>query len=400
MSDGYDPLASVQAAGPPGTISFNYGLPDPGTFPADDLQRAAKGALGQRPELALQYGPEQGYGPLIDSLREKLAREEGLELRRPEIMLTGGSAQALDHLCTLYTHLGDVALVEAPSYHQALQLLADHELNLVQVPIDDGGLQVEALTACLEALPQQSDRSGPRPTPRARILYAIPNFQNPSGVTLAAERRRAILELAERYDLLIIEDDAYRDLSYGAALPPSLFALDDGRGRVLRIGSFSKILAPGLRMGWLMGSVDRIARVIESGLRVIGGGANPLVANMLADYCQQGLLEPHIGYLRHLYQERRDIMLAALDAHMPEDVRWTRPGGGFFVWLTLPEPLRAAQVVEQAQHAGVMVLAGDSFFAQHPTGQHLRLAFSFVTPENIQKGIEKLGRVLRSAPIV
>ncbi len=399
MSGGYDPLASVQAAGPPGTISFNYGLPDPGAFPAGDLQLAAQRALGQRPELALQYGPEQGYGPLIDFLRERLSREEGLELQRPEIMLTGGSAQAIDHLCTLYTRPGDVALVEAPSYHQALQLLADHELNLVQVPIDDDGLQVAALAARLEALPQ-SDRSGHQPAPRARILYVIPNFQNPSGVTLAAERRRAVLELAERYDLLIIEDDAYRDLSYEAELPPSLFALDDSRRRVLRIGSFSKILAPGLRMGWLMGSTDSIARVIDSGLRVIGGGANPLVANILADYCQQGLLEPHIGSLRHLYQERRDIMLAALEAHMPDAVRWTQPGGGFFVWLTLPKPLRAAQVVEQAEHEGTMVLAGDSFFAQHPTGQHLRLAFSFVAPENIQKGIEKLARVLRSAPIV
>lgn len=397
MSGEYDPLASVQAAGPPGTISFNYGLPDPGTFPAGDLQRAASRALAQRPELALQYGPEQGYGPLIDYLREKLARDEGLNLRRPEIMLTGGSAQALDHLCTLYTRPGDLALVEAPSYHQALQLLGDHGLDLVQVPVDEGGLQVGALAACLEALPQTSTGSGSQLAQRARILYVIPNFQNPSGVTLAAERRQAVLELAERHNLLIIEDDVYRDLSYGAELPPSLFALDEGRGRVLRIGSFSKILAPGLRFGWLLGSEERIDRMIDSGLRVIGGGANPLVANTLADYCQQDLLEPHIGHLCELYRERRDIMLAALEAEMPEGVRWTRPGGGFFVWLTLPEPLRVAQVVEQAERAGVMVLAGDSFFAQHPTGEHLRLAFSFVTPEKIQKGIGVLGSVLASA---
>jgi len=397
MSEAYDPLASVQAAGPPGTISFNFGLPDPGTFPAGDLQQAASRTLRQRPDLALQYGPEQGYGPLIDYLREKLAREEGLEVQRPEITLTGGSAQALDHLCTLYTRPGDLALVEAPSYHQALQLLGDHELNLVQVPVDEGGLQVDALAACLEALPQQSDGTESQLAQRARILYVIPNFQNPSGVTLATGRRQAVLELAERHHLLIIEDDVYRDLSYGAELPPSLFALDAGRGRVLRIGSFSKILAPGLRFGWLMGPVDRIARVIDSGLRVIGGGANPLVANILADYCQQGLLEPHIGYLRQLYRERRDIMLAALEDEMPEGVRWTRPGGGFFVWLMLPEALHVAQVVEQAQQAGVMVLAGDSFFAQRPTGEHLRLAFSFVTPKNIQKGIGVLGSVLASA---
>jgi len=397
MSVGYDPLASVQAAGPPGTISFNYGLPDPGTFPSDDLRRAVDGALRDRPELALQYGPEQGYGPLIDFLREKLAREEGLDLQRSGIMLTGGSAQTLDHLCTIFTRPGDVVLVEAPSYHQALQLLGDHDLNLVQVPIDDDGLQVEALAARLEALTQGFGATGSQPAPRVRFLYVIPNFQNPSGITLAADRRRAVLQLAERYDLLVIEDDVYRDLSYGDELPPSLFGLDDGGQRALRIGSFSKILAPGVRMGWLMAPADKIARIIDSGLRVVGGGANPLVANMLADYCQRGLLGPHIDRLRQLYQERRDIMLAALEAHMPEGVRWTEPGGGFFVWLTLPEPLRAVEVVEEARQAGIMVLAGDSFFAETPTGEHLRLAFSYVTPEKIQRGIEALARVLRPA---
>jgi DNA-binding transcriptional MocR family regulator len=353
------------------------------------LTQAASRALGQRPELSLQYGPEQGYGPLIDFLRDKLAREESLELPRPQLMLTGGSAQALDHLCLLYTRPGDVALVEAPSYHQALQLLGDHGLKLVQVPMDEGGMQTAALAACLEALP---------PSPlRARLLYVIPSFQNPSGVTLAAERRQEVLDLAEQHNLLIIEDDAYRDLAYGVGLPPSLFALDNVGRRVVRIGSFSKILAPGLRMGWIMGSPNRIARMVDSGLRVIGGGANPLVANTLADYCQQGLLDPHIASLRQLYRERRDIMLAALEAHMPVGVRWTRPGGGFFVWLTLPEPLCAARVVEQAQRVGIMVLAGDPFFAQRPTGEHLRLAFSFVTLDKIQKGIEGLGEVLLTA---
>jgi 2-aminoadipate transaminase len=399
MNSGYDPLASVQAAGPPGTISFNYGLPDPGTFPAEPLRRAMDRVLRERPGLALQYGPEQGYGPLIDFLRDKLAREEGLSTERPQIMLTGGSAQTLDHLCTLYTRPGDVVLVEAPSYHQALQLLGDHGLKLVQIPIDDSGLQIEALATCLNELSRQEAR--------VRLLYVIPNFQNPAGITLATERRRTMLELAERHDLLVVEDDVYRDLTYEGEVPPSLFALGAAqqsldrsvaeRQRVLRIGSFSKILAPGLRMGWLMGPISKIARLIDSGLRSIGGGANPLVANMLANYCQEGLLEPHIDYLRHIYQERRDIMLAALNENMPEGVRWTRPGGGFFVWLTLPEPLCTQQVVEEARKTGLMVLAGDPFFAEVPTGQHLRLAFSYVTPEKIRTGIELLGGVLRSS---
>jgi len=392
MAQEYDPLASVQAAGPPGTISFIYGLPDPATFPAATLGRLAEQVLQLRPELALQYGPEQGYGPLIDYLRERLARQEGLAIGRPQIMLSGGSAQALDHVCTLLTQRGDIVLVEAPTYHETLQLFRDHGLRPLQVPIDDDGLQVEALATRLEALAQ--DGQG------ARLLYIIPNFQNPSGITLAAERRAPILELARRFDLLVVEDDVYRDLAYGDQVPPSLFALNlegEGKeGRVLRIGSFSKILAPGVRLGWLMGPPDRIAQLIGSGLRCMGGGANPLVANVLADYCLEGLLEAHVEGLRWVYRQRRDAMLEALERHMPGGTEWTRPGGGFFVWLRLPEPLQAREVDDRAREEGLLIPVGDPFFAEAPTGQYLRLAFSYVTPQQIWKGIMLLGQVLAS----
>jgi 2-aminoadipate transaminase len=389
MNQDYDPLASVQAAGPPGTISFIYGLPDPITFPAEDLRRAADQVLRERPELALQYGPEQGYGPLIDYLRDKLHRDEGLVLERPQIMLTGGSAQALDHLCALFTQPGDRVLVEAPTYHETLQLFRDHGLRPLQVPIDQDGLQVEALAARLES----SAREGPA---GVRFLYTIPNFQNPSGITLAAARRQAVLDLAARYDLLVVEDDVYRDLAYEGHVPPSLFALDDGRW-VLRIGSFSKILAPGVRMGWLMGPAARIERLIGSGLRCMGGGANPLMANILAAYCQEGRLERHIEQLRQIYRERRDAMLVALAADMPEGVSWTRPAGGFFVWLGLPPSLRAAEVAARARDARLLIPVGDPFFAENPTGPYLRLAFSYVTPEKIKEGIQILAQVVRSA---
>ena len=392
MNQDYDPLASVQAAGPPGTISFIYGLPDPVTFPVEDLRRAADQVLHERPELALQYGPEQGYGPLIDYIRDKVRREEGLVLERPQIMLTGGSAQALDHLCTLFTRPGDCVLVEAPTYHESLQLFRDHGLHPLQVPIDEDGLQVEALAARLEALTRE-DRAG------ARFLYTIPNFQNPSGITLAASRRQAVLDLAARYGLLVVEDDVYRDLAYEGHVPPSLFALDGGR-RVLRIGSFSKILAPGVRMGWLMGPVAHIERLVGSGLRCMGGGANPLMANILAAYCREGRLERHIEQLRRVYRERRDAMLAALAvasaAGMPEGVSWTRPGGGFFLWLRLPASLRAAEVAARAREARLLIPVGDPFFAETPTGPYLRLAFSYVTPDKIEEGIQILAQVVRS----
>jgi 2-aminoadipate transaminase len=385
MTEQYDPMASVQAAGPPGVISFIYGLPDPESFPADDLRAAADQVLRERPEIALQYGPEQGYGPLIDYLIDKIARDEGMALERRNVVLTGGSTQALDHACTLFAKPGDRVLVEAPTYYETLQLFRDHDLNPIQAATDVHGLQVGDLSAILAA---QAGKGEP-----VRFLYTIPSFQNPSGVTLTTERRVAILDLAERYDVVILEDDVYRDLVYDGDVPPSLFELDGGR-RVLRIGSFSKILAPALRLGWMIGAPRLVERVVNSGLRCMSGGASPLVANILASYCQKGLLETHIERLREVYRERRDVTLRSLESLMPPSVRWTHPRGGFFVWLSLPEPLCAADVVARAKDAGLWLLAGDSFFAERATGQHLRLAFSYVAPQQISEGIETLGRVI------
>ena len=395
MTAEYDPLASVQAAGPPGTISFIYGLPDPATFPIEALRQAADRVLRDRPELALQYGPEQGYGPLIDYVRSKLARDEGLSVERPEIMLTRGSASTLDHIAVLFARPGDAVLVEAPTYHETLQLFRDHRLRPLQVPTDDDGLSVDALAARLEELARRGER--------ARLLYLIPNYQNPSGITLAAGRRRPILDLAAAHDLLVIEDDVYRDLAYEGAPPASLFAVERRdppgtrvAGRVLRIGSFSKILAPGLRLGWLLASSDHIQALVGSGLSAMGGGANPLIANIVAEYCLAGHLESHVERLRDVYRERRDAMLAALRAHMPAGVEWTHPGGGFFIWLRLPQPLLARDVAARARDQGLLIPVGDPFFAEQPTGQYLRLAFSYVTPERIREGVQKLGEVLRA----
>jgi 2-aminoadipate transaminase len=395
MSSDYDPLASVQAAGPPGTISFTYGLPDPATFPVEALRQAADRVLRDRPELALQYGPEQGYGPLIDYLRKKLARDEGLDIGRPEIMLTRGSASTLDHMATLLAQPRDVVLVEAPTYHETLQLFRDHRLHPLQVPTDGQGISVDGLAARLDELASRGER--------ACFLYLIPNYQNPTGITLAAERRRPILDIAAAHDLLVIEDDVYRDLAYEDAPPASLFAIERRdppgspvAGRVLRIGSFSKILAPGLRLGWLLASPDHIQALVYSGLSAMGGGANPLAANIVAEYCLQGHLEAHIERLRDVYRERRDAMLTALRIHMPNGAEWTHPGGGFFIWLRLPEPLLAQQVAGRARGEGLLIPVGNPFFAEQPTGQYLRLAFSYVTPERIREGIEKLGELLRA----
>jgi len=387
MNDSYDPLASVQAAGPPGSTSFCYGLPDPATFPVTELQCAFEKVFKKRASIALQYGPEQGYGPLIDYLRKKVKHSEGISLTRPQIMLSGGASQALDHLCTVFTRSSDIVLVEAPTYLDSIHLFRNHGLDVLQIQTDDEGLILEELVARLEEL----KRKGKKP----RFLYTIPTFQNPSGITLSENRRRAIINLAQESDFFIVEDDVYYDLAYTDLKVIPLFLLDNGE-RVLRLGSFSKIISPGLRLGWTIGPEQLIDKLINSGLRHMGGGANPLVANAVSHYCQQGFLEPHIASVLSIYKERRDIMLKSLDSHMPKGVSWTRPQGGFFIWMTLPEPLSSRDVVERGKSEGVYFFGGNPFFAEDETGQHLRLSFSYVQPKKIQEGIDRLGQILKS----
>lgn len=372
-----------------GALPFIYGHVDPALFPISQMRVAAEEALCQYASQALNYGAERGCGPLLAYLQAKLARDEGLSLGPDSLMLTVGASGGLDAICRLYTRPGDTVLVEAPSYHEALGLIRDYPVRIVAVPMDDNGLIPEALD---ERLRELAARNAP-----PRLLYTIPSFQNPSGVTLSADRRPALLALARQHDLLIVEDDVYRDLAFEADPPPSLFALDatDGGDSVLRLGSFSKILAPGLRLGWLLAAPTHIARLCGSGLSASGGGANPFAAFATATFCQRGWLEPHIARLVQVYQHRRDVMLTALEAAMPSGVRWTRPGGGFFVWLTLPEPLLAQDVLAEAHRHAITFLTGEPFFAQGGGEHHIRLPFSFIAPPQMESGIKTLAQVIK-----
>jgi 2-aminoadipate transaminase len=385
MTKTYDPLASVQAAGPPGSISFMFGLPDPKTFPVDDLRRCFDRALRENAVLALQYGPEQGYGPLIDFFLERINRREKLDIARPNLMLTSGATQALDHICSLLTRAGDIVLVEAPTYRDSLQLFRNHGLRPIQVPMDENGLRIDELCGRLKSLEEKGVK--------VRFLYTIPTYQNPTGCTLSKERRLALMDISEEWDLLIVEDDVYKDIAFETNELPSLLSLDRG-DRVLSIGSFSKIMSPGLRLGWLVGPEEHISSFIDSGIRLMGGGANPLVSNALSLYCREGLLEPHIESVRTLYSNRKNIMLDTLRSSMPGSIQWTEPRGGFFVWVTLPDGKSSLEVVREAKKAGLWIQEGDPFFAEEPTGQHLRLAFSYVEEDKIREGIEKLATLL------
>jgi len=380
-----DPLSGVQS-GRPGTISFVLGLPDPATFPLAELEQATRLTLAQTGEIALQYAPEQGYGRLIDFLIDKWRADEGAAITRANVTITLGSTDAVNLLCRALGHPGSVVLVEAPSYRDTLHLFRDHGFRLVQLPVDDQGLQVDALRDSLDGL----ESEGVKPS----FLYTIPSFQNPSGVTLSLARRRELLAAAREHDLLVVADDVYRDLCFEADPPPALGALDPTGERVITVGSFSKILAAGLRLGWVIAPPAVIDRLVSSGVRAMGGGANPFVSHVVARFCAQGHLQSHIAHLCEVYRRRRDVMLRALESHMPEFISWSRPAGGYFIWLNLPSLLSADRVARAADEAGINCLSGTGFYARGGGDDHLRLAFSYVPISKIEEGVVLLAQVI------
>lgn len=306
-------------------------------------------------------------------------------------MVVAGSTHAVDMLARLYAKPRGPVLVEAPTYADSLHIFRDHQIELCAVAMDEDGLIPDALE-------EQVARLSANGTPPS-MLYTVPNFHNPTGRTLTEARRLEIIRLARHYDFLIVEDDVYRDLFFEDGVPSSFYKLAEGE-QVLSIGSFSKTLAPGLRLGWLLGSEDAIQRCIDCGTTQMGGGANPFVAHIVAEYCQSGQWEPHIAHLQTLYKMRRDVTLSALKRYMPDNVAWTHPAGGFFIWLHLPEYLFAQHVKQQALEAGVLVAAGEGFFVNPADGEHhLRLTFSCATPDEIDAGIRMLAQVIQNTRI-
>ena len=383
-----DPLSGVQS-GRPGTTSFVLGLPDPAMFPVTELQEAAGRVLRGNGAVALQYAPEQGYGRLIDYLIAKWQHDEGKTISRENVTLAYGSTDAVSMTSLLLARPGDTILVEAPSYRDTLHLFRDQGLELVQIPVDEQGLRTDVLEQTL----QQMSWQGVRP----RFLYTVPTFQNPSGATLSLSRRAEVLRLAETFDFRVLADDVYRDLYYETEVPPALGALDPSGARVITVGSFSKVLAAGLRLGWVIASPAIISALYDGGARAMGGGANPLVSHIVAEFCQDGRLERHVTALRGTYGRRRDVMLAALESRMPDSVSWSKPAGGYFVWLTLAPGLAASGIVRVADERGVTCLAGPAFYAAGGGEDCIRLAFSYVPEDQIEAGIALLAEVIREA---
>lgn len=370
----------------PGIIEFGWGHPAATLLPVDGMARAAARTLERDGYQALTYGAEQGPGCLITQFTARLAQLEGNAPSPEQVFITGGISQALDLICTLFARPGDIALVDSPTYHLALRILRDHDLELLPVAADEQGICIDALEALLASLQAQGRT--------ARLLYCVPTFGNPTGISLDTGRRAALVELAARHGLLLIEDDVYRELWYDAPPPPPL-ASYAALGPVIRLGSFSKLLAPGLRLGWLIADPEIVQRCVQSGLLDSGGGINHFTAHIVATFIELGLLDAHVALLRESYRQRRDTLLAALSHWLPPSCHWKVPSGGFFVWLRLPTGVDSAALLPHAEAAGVSYLPGTRFYTGGGGAQYLRLSFSLLHPEAMEEGARRLGALLR-----
>ncbi|MCI2430747.1 PLP-dependent aminotransferase family protein [Candidatus Acetothermia bacterium] len=373
----------------PDVISFAGGLPAPKVFPVKEFQEACQKVLNEHGPKALQYSTTEGYRPLREMIARHTARY-GIVVDADHILITSGSQQALDLIGKIFINPGDHVLVEKPTYLGALQAWNAYQVEYVAVGLDDDGMKTDELEGAL--------RSGPK------FLYALPNFHNPAGVTLALARRQKLIVLADHYGVPVIEDDPYGQLRYEGEHLPSLVVLDNHyqahngapySGNVIYLSTFSKTLAPGLRLGWVIAPKEIIQKLVQAkqGADLHTSTFNQMVAYEVA---RGGFLDKHVRYIREVYHERRDAMFHALERYFPEEVRWTHPQGGLFLWVVLPEHLDAAQVLQEAVKERVAFVPGTAFYPDGAGQNTLRLNFSNATPEKIEEGIKRLGRVLKS----
>lgn len=372
----------------PELISFAGGLPAPEIFPRQEfLEASARVLNAPNGALALQYGPTEGYRPLREMIARHTSRY-GIQVNADNIMITSGSQQALDLLGKIFINPGDHILVEAPTYLGALQAWNAYGARYVTVPLDDDGMKTDALEAAL--------RTGPK------FIYALPNFQNPSGATLALERRQRLVELAEQYGVPIVEDDPYGQLRYEGEHLPSLALLDAQRqghcevcytGNVIYLSTFSKILAPGLRVAWVVAPPNVIRKLVlaKQGADLQTSTFNQMVIHEMA---HGGFLDRHIQVIREIYRARRDAMLSAMQEHFPRSAHWTKPAGGLFLWGTLPAGESARHVLQAAIEQKVAFVPGAPFYPNGDGDSTFRLNFSNMPIVKIHDGIARLGRVL------
>jgi len=373
-------LQTTQVYIPPGVIDLGLGNPHPNLLPLDLLRQSAQACFERNDPACLQYGAEAGDGYFRRALSTFLSRSYGFPVEAENLFVTAGASSGLDLLCTLYTQPGDVIFVEEPSYFLALRIFADHGLRLVSIQTDEAGLVMEDLEQKLRRF-------------RPRLLYLIPTYQNPSGQTLSQERRERLAAISREHDLLVVADEVYHFLNY-AGPPPHPLAGYTQDTKIVSLNSFSKILAPGLRLGWIQADRSIIRHLALCGLLDSGGGMNPFVSALVRSMLENGKLEAHIDRLKSIYAGRIPTVEAALRQYLPGAI-YARPQGGYFFWVRLPG-VDTQRLQEQAKAFKVDIRPGVRFSSQKGMSEYFRLCFAYYEGDDIKRGIRRLGKCLQS----
>jgi 2-aminoadipate transaminase len=368
----------------PEIISLAGGLPDTSTFPAEDFAALMARVAVDASARALQYGPTEG----LDEVKECIARvmaAEGMEVEIDDLLVTSGGQQVIDLVCKTLIDPGDVVVAEAPTYPGAVPVFISYQADVVQIEMDEHGMRTDVLVAELERL----DREGRVP----KFIYTVPSFQNPAGVTLALERRHELVRIANERELLILEDNPYGLLRYSGEQLPTLYAID-GAEYVIYLGTFSKILSPGLRLGWAAAP-----RPVLDKLNLGKGGADlcssTLSQQFVATYFAERDWRTYLGKLVELYRRRRDVMLEALTEHLPAEATWTEPDGGLFIWARLPDYIDTTDLLARALREHVAFVPGRAAYLDGRGGSEMRLNFSGVSEDEIREGVRRIGKVVR-----
>jgi 2-aminoadipate transaminase len=371
--------------GPGMKFRFGAGNPDPGSFPYQELVQAMADVMETDGENALSYGAVYGHQPLREWVCHKLKVFEDLEVSPDNVLITNGSGDAIGLISQTFIDEGDVVITEAPTFSATLQTFRRCGARLYGVEMDDEGILIDQVKARLEALKAEGTR--------CKMIYTIVNFQNPSGPTMSLARRKALLELAAEYGVMILEDDAYGELRWEGEPLPSLFSLDEA-GLVARTGTFSKILGAGTRVGWIIAPSSMVPYLSAFNF---GGGVSPLTSRVCLAY-MNGHLESHVSDLIQVYKSKRDAMLETLEAGLAgTDAEWNTPEGGFFIWLKLPSGTSQKRLLDLATANGIVYALGPSFFPAGGGEEHIRLAFSLESIEAIREGVGILCTLIREA---
>src|SRR3954470_2355394 len=368
----------------PEVISLAGGLPDTSTFPAELLAKLMSGVAAEATARALQEGPTEGHAAVREAIVAVMAAE-GTEVDPQDVLVTTGGQQVIDLMCKTLIDPGDVIVAEAPTYPGAVPAFSAYQADVVQIETDGDGMRVDELEATLDRL----DAEGRRP----KFIYTIPNFQNPAGVTLSLPRRRRLVEVAGERELLVLEDNPYGLLRYEGDALPTLHSLDGGRF-VVYLGTFSKILSPGLRLGWAA-APGPVYEKLNLGKQASDLCSSSFSQAFVAAYFAHADWREYLRVLRDLYRRRRDVMLDALAEFFPPESEWTRPGGGLFIWATLPDYIDTTDLLARALESNVAFVPGRQAYLDGRGGSSMRLNFSGVGEDDIREGVRRIGKVVR-----